>query len=331
MSKIDFVKSGKLKYIILSVIAVLLIAAILLTAFIVDGYHKVDSEDIGVLAYGDKEYVLRGGVESFLIMGIDKTDEDITNDSYNNDQQTDFLMLIVFDHIKKTYSTVHINRDTMADVDIYGLTGKKIGTEKMQIALAHTYGDGKTFSDYNTAKSVSRLFYGARVNHTISFTLDSVAEMNNLVGGVELEVLDDFTQLDGGERLVKGDTVTLTDKEALLYVRSRAGLDDDTNINRMKRQKQYIEALRLEFEKRMKEGVDNEFLHDVVDKMSEHTNADIQDLFDVNNNMQNYKFVETDSIAGESKLNEETKRMEFLPDEDSIAELAIALFYTSKD
>ena len=330
MSKIDFVKSGKLKYIILSVIAVLLIAAILLTAFIVDGCHKADSEDIGVLAYGDKEYVLRGGVESFLIMGIDKTDEDITNDSYNNDQQTDFLMLIVFDHIKKTYSTVHINRDTLAEVDIYGLTGKKIRTEKMQIALAHTYGDGKTLSDYNTAKSVSRLFYGARVNHTISFTLDSVAEMNNLVGGVELELLDDFTQLDGGERLVKGNTVTLTDKEALLYVRSRAGLDDDTNVNRMRRQKQYIEALRLEFEKRMKEGVDNEFLHDVVDKMSEHTNADIQDLFDVNNNMQNYKFVETDSIAGESKLNEETKRMEFLPDEDSIAELAIALFYTSK-
>lgn len=330
MSKIDFVKSGKLKYIILSVIAVLLIAAILLTAFIVDSYRESDSEDIGVLAYGDKEYVLRGGVESFLIMGIDKTDEDITNDSYNNDQQTDFLMLIIFDHVKKTYSTVHINRDTMADVDIYGLTGKKIGTEKMQIALAHTYGDGKTFSDYNTAKSVSRLFYGARVNHTISFTLDSVAEMNNLVGGVELEVLDDFTQLDGGERLVKGNTVTLTDKEALLYVRSRAGLDDDTNVNRMRRQKQYIEALRLEFEKRMKEGVDNEFLHDVVDKMSEHTNADIQDLFDVNNNMQNYKFVETDSIVGESKLNEDTKRMEFLPDEDSIAELAIALFYTSK-
>lgn len=327
MSKIDFVKSGKLKYIILSVIAVLLIAAILLTAFIADSYRESDSEDISVLAYGDKEYVLRGGVESFLIMGIDKTDEDITNDSYNNDQQTDFLMLIVFDHIKKTYSTVHINRDTLAEVDIYGVTGKKVGTEKMQIALAHTYGDGKTLSDYNTAKSVSRLFYGARVNHTISFTLDSVAEMNNLVGGVELEVLDDFTHID--KELVKGKPVTLTDDQALLYVRSRAGLDDNTNVSRMKRQKQYIEALRLEFEKRMSGDVDNEFLRDVADKMSEHTNADIQDLFDVNNNMQNYKFVETDSIVGESKLNEDTKRMEFSPDENSLIELAIALFYTS--
>lgn len=331
MSKIDFQKSGTHKYIVVSVIAVLLIAAILLTAFIVDRNQDTNSDDMGVLTYGGQEYVLKGGVESFLIMGIDKTGENITNNSYNNDQQTDFLMLIVFDHVKKTYSTVHINRDTLAEVDMYGLTGKKVGTEKMQIALAHTYGDGKELSDYNTARSVSRLFYGVRVNHTISFTLDSVAEMNDLVGGVEVEVLDDFTHLDGGERLVKGNTVSLTSEEALLYVQHRKELDDNTNINRMKRQKQYIEALRLEFEKRMEGDVDNEFLRDVVDKMSEHTNVDIQELFDVNNNMQNYKFVETDSIAGESKLNEKTGRMEFLPDEDSLTNLVIDLFYIPKN
>ena len=79
MSKIDFVKSGKLKYIILSVIAVLLIAAILLAALIVDKKQSSDGGGHinGVIEYDGKEYALRGGVESFLILGIVKTDENI--------------------------------------------------------------------------------------------------------------------------------------------------------------------------------------------------------------------------------------------------------------
>ena len=76
---------------------------------------------------------------------------------------------------------------------------------------------------------------------------------------------------------------------------------------------------------------DNKEVVDAVNKILSSFKKELIESLNVNNNMQNYKFVETDSIAGESKLNEETKRMEFLPDEDSIAELAIALFYTSKD
>ena len=334
MSKIDFVKSGKLKYIILSVIAVLLIAAILLAALIVDKKQSSDGGGHinGVIEYDGKEYALRGGVESFLILGIDKTDENIESDSYNNNQQADFLLLIVFDHVKRTYSTVHINRDTIADVDIYGVTGKKVGTEKMQIALSHTYGEGGSFSNRNTAKSVSRLFMGTRINNSVSFTLDSVGEMNRLVGGVELEVLDDFTHLPGGERMIKGDIITLSDEEALLYVQHRKELDDNTNNGRMQRQKQYIDALRIKFEELLENDTDNSFLKNAVETMSAHMETeDITDFQKISDKMHTYKFVEIDGISGKSVYNEKNKRMEFLPDEDSLKKTTVDLFYVFKN
>lgn len=333
MSKISFVKGGKNKYIILSVIAVLLIAAILLTAIIVDRSKKgsTDNNDINVIEYSGKTYKLKSGVESFLILGIDKSDENIEKDSYRNNQQADFLMLVVFDHVNKTYSTVHINRDTMAEVDKYGLTGKKTGTEKMQITLSHTYGDGGALSNRYTANSVSRLFMGVRVDNSVSFTLDSVGEMNGLVGGVTIEVLDDFTHLEGGERLVKGDTVTLTDAEALLYVQHRKELDNNTNVNRMKRQSQYIEALRIKLEERIENDTDGVFLKDALEKMSDHMEVeDATTLQRVSEKMSTYEFIEVDAIDGESRLNEKTGRMEFLPDDDSLAKLTIKLFYTSE-
>ena len=242
------------------------------------------------------------------------------------------MLLIVFDHVKRTYSTVHINRDTIADVDIYGVTGKKVGTEKMQIALSHTYGEGGSFSNRNTAKSVSRLFMGTRINNSVSFTLDSVGEMNRLVGGVTLEVLDDFTHLPGGERMIKGDIITLSDEEALLYVQHRKELDDNTNNGRMQRQKQYIDALRIKFEELLENDTDNSFLKNAVETMSAHMETeDITDFQKISDKMHTYKFVEIDGISGKSVYNEKNKRMEFLPDEDSLKKTTVDLFYVLKN
>ena len=68
-----------------------------------------------------------------------------------------------------------------------------------------------------------------------------MALLNDLVGGVTLEVLDDFSGID--DTLVQGETVTLKGQQALTYVRSRGGLEDSTNLHRMERQRQYLSAL----------------------------------------------------------------------------------------
>lgn len=328
----EFGKRRYIKYILVSVVAVLLIAAILLALVIMDkkhGFFPEHEQNEKILEYSGDKYVLKDGVESFLVLGLDKYEENISTDSYNNNQQADFLMLMVFDNREKTYSTIHINRDTIAEIEILGVAGNKVGTVNKQIALAHTYGKSAAVSNSNTAKAVSKLLYGVKVDHYMSLTLDSIGVMNDLVGGVELEVLDDFSGVEGGEDLVLGETVRLSAEEAQLYVQSRKELGDSSNAARMKRQQQYLEAMRTEIEERVQ--TDNEFLAEAVIKMSDYIESDCSStrLQEIGNKMRDYEFVEINDIEGESKIGN-NERMEFYPNEDSLKKLVIDLFYVPK-
>ena len=112
--------------------------------------QKVDEK----VTFNGKEYVKKNNIETLLVMGLDKFEGSFSEDSYNNDRQADFLMLFVFDHSANTYSALHINRDTMAQMDILGVSNQKLGTVTQQLALAHTYGDGKDDSCKNTVNAV---------------------------------------------------------------------------------------------------------------------------------------------------------------------------------
>lgn len=325
-------KSKIIKIVIISAIAIAVLAAILVVIGILDskiGLFPEQEQEDKILEHNGQEYVLKDGVETFLVMGLDKISGDVTADSYNNNQQADFLMLMVFDNNTKTYSTIHINRDTMAEVEVLGVEGNKVGLIDTQIALAHTYGKGGSISNLNTAKSVSKLLYDVKVNHYMSLTLDSITIMNDLVDGVTLEVLNDFTGVEGAENLIKGETVTLTPEEALIYVQGRHGVESSTNIERMERQQQYLNAIRAEMEQRVK--TDNEFLANAIIKMADHMESDCSTarLQEIGERMKTYEFVEIEEIEGETKVNSENM-IEFYPYETALKELVIELFYVPK-
>lgn len=278
------------------------------------------------LEYDGSTYTLRENVETFLVLGLDKFEGTASADSYNNDMQADFLLLFVFDNDTKKCSAIHINRDTIADVNILGVAGNKIATVKKQIALAHTYGNGKDVSCRNTADSVSALLGGMRVNHYASVTLDAVPVFNDLVGGVELEILDDFTGID--DTLVKGTTVTLMGEQALRYVRSRSGLEDSTNSTRMVRQRQYMNAL---YEKAIAKMTEDEnFAVDASLKMSDYMVSDrsVTQLQTLAEKFNEYEFEGIRAFEGESKKGEQF--VEFYPNEEHLMMTVIELFYKKK-
>ena len=221
------------------------IIAILATLFLVGCNDKTDppKTQVGgeVIDSNGTKYSLKKNVETFLVLGLDKFEGQAKNDSYNNDQQADFLMLFVFDNDAKKCTAIHVNRDTVADVNVLGLSGNKVYSVKEQIALAHTYGNGGKVSCRNVSDAVSGLLMGMKVNHYISLKMDALPVFNDLVGGVEVEVLDDFAGID--DTLVKGEKVTLMGDHALKYIRTRKNLEDSSNSTRMVRQQQYINAL----------------------------------------------------------------------------------------
>ena len=279
-----------------------------------------------VYEYNGVEYVKNEDVESFLILGLDKFEDAINNDSYNNDQRADFLMLLVFDNSEKKFTAVHLNRDTMVNMNVLGVAGQKIGTVNKQLALAHTYGNGRDVSCRSTADAVSELLNGVKVNHCLSITMDAVPILNDLLGGVEVTVLDDFSGID--DTLIKGETVTLHGDHALTYVRERYGLEDSSNSTRMVRQRQYMTAV---YDKAMlKIENDDNFVIEASSKLADYIVSDrsVNQLQEIAKKLSQYKFTEIETLEGESVVKDGL--MEFRPDADSIDKIVFELFYKKK-
>ena len=279
-----------------------------------------------VYEYNGVEYVKNEDVESFLILGLDKFEDAINNDSYNNDQRADFLMLLVFDNSEKKFTAVHLNRDTMVNMNVLGVAGQKIGTVNKQLALAHTYGNGRDVSCRNTADAVSELLNGVKVNHYLSITMDAVPILNDLLGGVEVTVLDDFSGID--DTLIKGETVTRHGDHALTYVRERYGLEDSSNSTRMVRQRQYMTAV---YDKAMLEiENDDNFVIEASSKLADYIVSDrsVNQLQEIAKKLSQYKFTEIETLEGESVIKDGL--MEFRPDADSIDKIVFELFYKKK-
>ncbi len=289
-------------------------------------FPEYDAQDT-VVRYNGVEYVKKENIETFLIMGLDKFEASINDDSYNNNQQADFLMLLVFDNAAKKCTALHINRDTMVDMNVLGVAGQKVDTVNKQIALAHTYGNGKDVSCRNTADAVSELLNGVKIDHYISLTMDSVPILNDLLGGVEVTVLDDFSGIDS--TLKKGEKVTLYGEHALTYVRTRYGLEDSTNNTRMERQRQYLNALYEKASLRLE--TDEDFIVEASVKLSDYIVSDrsVNQLQEIAEKLSSYELVEIDSFEGDLKVGE--RFMEFYPYENSINEIVFDLFYKLKD
>ena len=333
----------KLNRIRLRVLIIILIAAVVLCAVFLGiraldkNRYQVDQPDStdlykdedDALTYIDgKWYAKRKNIETVLLIGLDKFEDAVPDDSgYVNNQQSDFLFLLLLDHENKTYTSLHINRDSMAEIQRIGVDGRKVDTITAQLALAHTYGSGKEDSCKNTVSAVSGYLYGTQIDHYISLTMDAVADVNDMVGGVTVTVLDDFTPVD--KSLVKGTDVTLAGSQALTYVRARGGLEDSSNVRRMERQRQYLHALHRQVEKKMAESDD--FLLSAILDISPYLVSDctINQLADIGNSMLEYSGGDIRTIEGEAVKGE--KYMEFYADEDALRDTVLELFYTEAE
>lgn len=329
------IKALRASAIILAVVIVLSAALLVLKKW--ENNHKgggeVPSPQLTVQTknYNGQEYKIKRNVDTVLVMGLDEISTDIVYDknAVNNNQEADFLILFVFDNSNHTYSALHINRDTMAKMDIFGTSGEVISSEIQQIALAHTYGDGKKASCKNTVKAVENLLNNeVDIDSYVAVAMDSVAEINDILGGVEVTVLQDLTYAD--PELSEGTTLTLEGSQALTYVRTRYGLDDSSNKARMERQKQYLENMFNTMNNAIDTG------SSVLDKLSESNTFKTMEANNVNiiesilKALPQYEFKGIYSLEGEYITAENDKgiaNMQFYPFDDSVEESVINIMY----
>ncbi|MBE6793898.1 MAG: hypothetical protein E7532_03010 [Ruminococcaceae bacterium] len=285
--------------------------------------HDEDSDNNKNITVNGVDYTMNPDIQTILLLGLDKFEVSTEDAGYKNDRQADFLMLFVINNSTKSYSAIHLNRDTIADINVLGVAGNRIDTISAQLALAHTYGNGKEVSCRNTADAVSSLFNGIDIQHYMSVTMDAVPMITDLVGGVEVEITDDFTGVE--DAFVMGETVTLTGENVLTYVRTRQGLEDSTNTTRMQRQKTYLSSFFDAFNAKVKE--DENFALTASTEISEYmvSNYTINQLENLINNLSDYEFTQIYDVEGESKVGE--KFMEFHVDKEQLNDMILNLFY----
>lgn len=267
--------------------------------------------------------LLRKGIQTILVMGLDEYERPEKPEGYMNGMLSDFLLLVVVDEANQKIEALHINRDTMTKVPRLGVFGDAAGSFTGQIALAHTYGSGGSDSCLNTVKAVSKFLGGVKIDHYMSFTMSSVGIINDMVGGVTVRINDDFSEVDPTMEI--GQEITLKGDQALLYVRTRRDVGDQTNIGRMERQREYMHAMYQQVASTALQ--DENFVKNLVLKLSDSfmTDFTISQMEKLSQTMVNCSMSPFLTIAGEARVGE--RYMEFYPDPASVQSAVDQLFY----
>lgn len=270
------------------------------------------------LTYNGQEYPMKSHLQTVLLIGTDAMEayEEVTEGfkPYYNYHQADFLTLVVLDTDNNTAEILQLNRDTMTDVPWLDVLGNYGGTEFKQLCLAYNYGDGGMKSCKNTVNAVSSLLFDAPIDHYIQIPMTAIGALNDLVGGVPVTIEEDLTTVDPA--FAEGTTVWLDGGQAEKFVRARMGLENDTNLARMKRQRQYLDS----FQKRAREAFnsDSEFMVKLLEKLSEFLQSDLtaQQLSDLVTRLDKSEISPIRYAEGELKLGEQY--YEFYPAESSL-------------
>ena len=271
-------------------------------------------------------YYPRQDITVVMVLGIDQNGPVQASEGYINPGAADMAALLIFDDADKSCTILQLNRDTMLEMPVLGVGGKNAGTYYGQLALSHTYGSGMADSCENTRRTISNFLYGIRIDYYLAMNMDAISILNDAVGGVTVNVTDDFSHVD--PTITKGQ-MTLRGEQAIRLSRPRPDVADQLNTSRIDRQKEYIGSFLKKFRSRYHS--DLEFAATTYDQVLPYivTDCSLNTITSLMDRYGDYEIREVVSPAGENVMGEEY--YEFYADEDALDELILRLFYAPKE
>lgn len=275
-------------------------------------------------------YAYNEEMMTFLFMGIDK-DSDAKEVAEGTDGgQADAMFLAAVNPKDRTVKVIGLNRNTMADVDIYNEEGAYVNTVKAQIAVQHGFGNGMEESCDYQCKAVSRLFYGLPIHGYAAINMAAIPALNDAVGGVDVTVQEDLSIKD--PLLVEGAQVHLEGKSAFWYVKYRDTNQFGSADGRLERQKQYLAGFMQAAKETVKEDIS------VVTRIYSAlrpmmvTNITSGEAVYLATELLDYDFGGKDGLRmmkGETVMGEVFE--EFYADEEALYEMILDIFYEPVD
>lgn len=269
-------------------------------------------------------YFPRQDITVVMVLGIGEWGE-AKPAEWNEACAVDMVNLMVFDEKEESITVLSLNRDTMLWMPKFTPDGKEQGQAYRQLTYSHKFCTGMEDSCENVQRTVSEFLGGITIDYYVSMRLDAIAIMNDAVGGVTVNVTEDFSKIDPS--ITKGQC-TLKGKQAVAYVRTRREVGDGRNVSRMNRQQDYIRSFLNQA--RQKNDQDSAFLLNAYEQIAPYlvTNCSANVLSSMMQRYADYSIDEYVTPEGENILGEEY--MEFHVDEDRLDELVVRLFYAPK-
>ena len=288
------------------------------------GTEEPEKWQEGTISYNGKHYRYNNQIKTYLFMGIDKDAPVCAAPDRISGGQSDSLFLLVQNAKEETLSIVAINRNAMTQIDACDEEGNALGQITAQICLQHGYGDGMEISCRASVEAVSRLFRNLPIHGYLALNMGAIPQMNDAVGGVTVEVMNDLENQGLGVSLKQGDAVTLTGDEAYVYLRQRDINEFGSATLRLERQKQYLTGFMAKA--KQVAGEDQSSVLRIYDSVEDYlvTNIDFVSLV---GEALEYRFDESlmYTVPGETVMGEVYE--EFYVDEDALYQMILDVFY----
>ncbi|MBQ8617810.1 MAG: LCP family protein [Clostridia bacterium] len=273
---------------------------------------------------GDSHTYHKQNFTTILLLGIDQQTMQDSSTVVRGSGQADFLMLVCFDRVNRKVIPIHLDRDTIGTVQVYGVFGNPAGYREMQICLAYAFGDTPDSGCMNTVQAVSKLFGGIHIDHYLAMDMNGMAILNDALGGIEVTLEEDFSDLDPA--MTAGATLQLTGRQAEYYLRGRLNIGDGTNQSRMRRQRVFMEAAIVRLNENMEH--DANYAEELFDLLNPHlcTSAEQGWFANLLYSTSKYERISIQEIAGEHTLGLDGF-VEFYPDADALKVLTFDTFF----
>lgn len=162
----------------------------------------------GQIRYNGKTYQYKDNLMNILCLGIDSRDGIAKEKTPGKAGQADCVILAVLDDEAKTIQLINISRDSMVPVHVYATDGSYVEDRTEQLALQYAYGNGRDWSCQLMEQAVSELFYGLPIHGYCALSMNSIADLNDAVGGVTVTVPEDLAVMQP-TLFTAGETITL--------------------------------------------------------------------------------------------------------------------------
>ena len=277
------------------------------------------------ITYNGKDYEYNTLVRAILYAGLD-SDGELVSGGYTDAPRADSINLVILDEKNKKMSVVAFDRDTMADMHRYTVTGKDRGISQSHLCLAYTYGDGGKVSCENLQEAVSTLMGGIPIHEYVVTNRSSLPYLNELVGGVTLQVPNGDLE-EVYPEYYEGAVVTLSDDMLEPFLRYRDTEQDFSNQGRLERQQVYIENYVQQFLETAEKNPRD--LWDRIDRMDPYLQTSItkNKYLDMVNLLDQVTFSPDDYLVAEGERAVGELHDEFYIDEEAMKELVLRLFY----